>query len=124
MSGNTRTQVKHGQRMAPLSRCGFPFVFTWASCFYYCHLSFQISKNTRTQKDLKSQPLAMHSPSNGTGFYFFSRMNQKPSIWGRYLNLIRFCADPSLHSVLIYPGQLSFTFSNGEYRFRSRRALI
>lgn len=59
-------------------------------------------KYQRTQKDLKSQPLAMHCPSNGTGFYFFSRMNQKPGIWGRYLNSTRFCAGLSLYSVLIY----------------------
>lgn len=114
--------------MAPVSRHCSPFVFTWASVhpqaphfyiigqFCYCHLSFQTSKNTE-RSQISTLTLAMHCPSNGAGFRFFSRMNQKPGILGRYLNSTRQYEVSVLNSDLSpHLGSSASTFSNREDR--------
>lgn len=76
-------------------------IFYIVGRFCYCHLSFQTSKNTE-RSQISALALAMHCPNNGAGFHFFSKMNQKAGVLGRYLNSTRQYEMSSLYSVLIY----------------------
>lgn len=113
--------------MAPVSRYHFSFLFTFFSAhpqayfytagwFCYCHLYFQISKNTeRTQ--ISTLALAMHFLKNRAALHVFSRMKQKPGIYlPKFYQAVWILISVSSSDLCPHPGSSASTFSSREDR--------